>query len=84
MTLTEFLEREISKDEVDAILLAKWDDIEQDETHALAICEALRRILALHNPCDDWSYGDASTCPELRSIAAIYADRPDFCEEWRA
>lgn len=49
----------------------------------LAECEAKRRILDAHLGCDDVSYSDASTCPDLRIVAAIYADHPDYDEAWR-
>ena len=71
MTLTEFLLSRIAEDEVEAILLAKWDDIGQDATHTLAMCEALRRIVERHTSCDDTSYGEP--CDDLRDLGSIYA-----------
>jgi hypothetical protein len=50
----------------------------------LADCEAKSRIINLHNPCADWSYGDATTCPELVALASVYADHPDYRDKWRA
>jgi hypothetical protein len=49
----------------------------------LAEVEAKRRMMELHDHCDDWAYGDPSTCPELRLLALPYADHPDYREEWR-
>jgi hypothetical protein len=55
----------------------------------LAECEAKRRIVALHAPDDEGfhichdSLADDSDCGELRALAAIYADHPDYREEWK-
>ena len=60
-----------------------------DPAHVLAVCEAHRRIVALHAPDDEGfhichdSLADDSDCGELRALAAIYADRDGFREEWR-
>lgn len=56
-------------------------------------CEAKRRIVAEH-PLDDegFCYDDAThshgckwhwPCPTLRALASVYADHPDYHEEWR-
>jgi hypothetical protein len=39
-------------------------------------------MVAMHTTCDDVSYGDASTCPEIRAIASVYAGHPDYQQEW--
>lgn len=46
-------------------------------------CAAKREIIERHSHCDDVSYGDASTCPEVSTLAAVYAGHPDYQEEWR-
>lgn len=43
----------------------------------LAECEAKRKIIAFH---ENWP---APTAPMLLAMAQIYADHPDFREEWR-
>jgi hypothetical protein len=58
--------------------IAHWDP-----RRVLRECAALRLVVTLHNPCDDWSYGDPSTCPELVALAAIYGDHPDYREGWK-
>ena len=45
--------------------------------------EAKRRIVERHTGCDDVSYGDAATCPDIRALAAVYAEHPDYDPEWR-
>jgi hypothetical protein len=52
-------------------------------SRVLAECEAKRQIIERHSGCDDVSYGDASTCPDMRDLVSVYADHPDFREEWR-
>lgn len=54
------------------------------DAEVLAECRAKRRIVERHSACDDVSSGDPSTCPDLRDLAAIHADHPDYREEWRA
>jgi len=49
----------------------------------LAECEAKRRIVERHRSCDDVSFGDQSTCPDLCDLALPYADRPGYQEAWR-
>ena len=50
----------------------------------LSECRAKRSLVDSHSGCDDVSYGDASTCPVVRALASVYADHPDFRQEWRA
>jgi len=57
--------------------VARWDP-----ARVLAECKAKRAILAMHETCDDVSYGDASTCPETRTLAAVYSTHPDYRQEW--
>ena len=97
MTITEFLLARIAEDEqkarqgdhrdrghdIDWASMAEGDVLIIGTDRVLAECEAKRRIVALHTSCDDVSYGDPSTCPEMRILASVYADHPDFRAEWR-
>ena len=63
----------------------------------LAECEAKRRIVEEHGPfweddspslcrvCHDYAAHDAaaSPCRTLRLLATVYADHPDYRQEWR-
>ena len=58
---------------------------------ALAECEAKRRVVEEHSPYDEeWcsSCGDVPQvdypCLTVRALAAVYADHPDYRDEWRA
>ncbi len=56
-------------------------------TRLLAECEAKRRIVErcaaiLVNPCGDYS-ADFAADEILAALASVYADHPDYCEEWR-
>lgn len=48
----------------------------------LAECKAKRAIVDRHSQCDDVSFGDASTCPDMCALAQPYADHPDFESGW--
>jgi hypothetical protein len=56
----------------------------------LAECAAKRRIVELHSgendtPCQSWAGNYTyEPCPTLRALASVYADHPEFREEWRA
>ena len=51
-----------------------------DPARALAECEAKRRIVSL----DDLDGGqDDGHVHALRCLASVYADHPDFRDEWR-
>lgn len=65
----------------------------------LAECEAKRRIVMRHVSIDGRCLGCGmetvavvsiglgvlvTHCPELRYVAAVYADHPDYREEWRS
>jgi hypothetical protein len=54
------------------------------DAELLAECKAKRRIVERHSSCGDVSDGDPSSCPDIRDLAAIHADHPDYREEWRA
>lgn len=66
-------------------------------SRVLAECEAKRRIVDLHQAADV-DYGLESCfscgardgwhdlpfpCPTLKALAAVYADHPDYRDEWR-
>ena len=57
--------------------------VRDDPARVLAEVEAKRRIVNRHSACDDVSYGDPSTCPDLRDLALPYAGHPDYDERWR-
>jgi hypothetical protein len=93
MTITEFLEARIEEDERHAssgwssLRDTRWDtdDYGRDmltPSAVLAECAAKRELVEIHTTCDDVSYGDASTCPEIRTLAAVYKDHPDYQQEW--
>lgn len=51
----------------------------------LAECDAKRRIVERH-PRDHAScatYWDRETCAALLDLAAVYADHPDYQQEWK-
>jgi hypothetical protein len=54
------------------------------DAEVLAECRAKRRIVERHSDCDDASSGDPASCADIRDLAAVHADHPDFREEWRA
>jgi hypothetical protein len=96
MEITEFLEARIAEDEAAAEQLThifhgpgtqmyvaeSWIQSPLKKKRFLAECAAKRAIMSRHASCDDVSYGDASTCPEIRTLAAIYSDHPDYQPEW--
>lgn len=88
MTLTEFLLARIAEDEATANNVTRFevrDGIPGKyviKDRVLAECEAKRRIIGYLPPVDgpgrDWyRFG-------LLQMASVYADHPDFREEWRA
>jgi hypothetical protein len=98
LTLADFLLARIAEDEaaVDVrsrIRVDYWTDAEQDacdrvgSARVLAECEARRKIVGrytrLHEtvPVDPGSYLEARAA--VRYLAAVYADHPDYREEWR-
>ncbi|GAA1138517.1 DUF6221 family protein [Nocardioides aquiterrae] len=90
MTLTDFLLARIAEDVAGAeaadAVPAPWGF--WDDGRVLAECEAKRRIVGLHgrvDPCDahDGATLETVECDTLRALAAVYADHPDYREEWR-
>lgn len=94
MTITEFLEARISQDEDHARKLAETDrrpvlSLANTINHPqrlLAECAAKRAIIGLHSPTDPCDAHDEQlntvSCDTLRTLAAIYADHPDYKTEW--
>lgn len=96
MTITEFLLARIEEDEHAARQgdhrdvgndIGWWSMSEGDVLHigtdrVLAECEAKRRMVDRHSACDDVSYGDASSCPDMRDLASVYVDHPDYDAAW--
>lgn len=80
LTLTDFLLARIEEDEEGARIHPR----EWWSTRLEVECKAKRRIVARHSVCDDVSYGDASSCPDMRDLARIYADHEDCRQEWWA
>ena len=76
MTLNEFLLARIADDS------RKHTNDRDTRRRIDAECAAKCRIVELHRDCDDVAYGDDSTCPELRALATVYADHPDYRQEW--
>ncbi len=95
MSITEFLLARVTEDETAATedsaemsrsaVSIQFDCATQERfnpSRILAECAAKRAISERHASCDDVSYGDASTCPEMRTLAGVYADHPDYQQEW--
>jgi hypothetical protein len=79
MNLTEFLLARIAEDEGSPPTCSR----------VLADCEAKRRIVERHRSKPDtggWycaGCGDDWPCEDLRDLASVYADHPDYDEAWR-
>jgi hypothetical protein len=58
-----------------------------DPARVLAEVEAKRRIIAEHHPVDPCDAHDASfdtiPCDTLLALASVYAEHPDYREEWK-
>lgn len=88
MTITEFLEARIAEDEARAKYVSEYGDTGGlfTPTRVLAECAAKRAIIAEHAPVDPCDAHDAMfstiTCDTIRALAAVYADHPDYQQEW--
>ena len=91
MTLTEFLLARIAEDRSRSVhatgcpygLSGGVDDCEcREGQRNRAECEAKRLIIELHGS-QLTTDGRPYWSPELRALAAVYADHPDYREEWR-
>ena len=92
MTITEFLLARIAEDERHARKLAETDRrpvlalaiTANHPQRVLAECEAKRRIVERAGFLIDEPDGLGNLCEGiLTDLAAIYADHPDYREEWR-
>lgn len=57
-----------------------------DPARVLAEVEAKRQIVEHHgepHECPEYDVAWDSPCPTLRHLAAVYADHPDYREEWK-
>lgn len=94
MTITEFLLARITEDEDAA---REWYGTgtvaNRRDDFWLAECAAKRRIVKIHaDPRADVVVDgvvlvtvclQAEDCPTLRALVMVYADHPDYREEWR-
>lgn len=84
-TLTQFLRARIAEDEATARVANDWNFTA--EARVLAECEAKRRIVESAEFVRDTPsiHDDARTFMSnvLRRLAAVYAEHPDYREEWR-
>jgi hypothetical protein len=67
-----------------------WPAVERITARVLAECEAKRRIVAEHSSYMSGNYCTAhdgrylvDQCPTLLTVASVYADHPDYRDEWR-
>lgn len=98
--IAEFILARVGEREADVVTAGDVIDCEYATgLHLLphevkAECEALRRIVQLHpqnlNSCDTCTNMDYVglvddwPCPTMKAVASIWADHPDFREEWSA
>lgn len=73
------------REPADAVHMVRWHS-----DRVLAEVEAKRRIMTRHHDFRGWCDGCGndltyriSECPELRDLASVYADHPDYRQEWR-
>lgn len=60
---------------------AKRRIIERHSPHSMGECRTCERPHWGVNICDHCER--AAPCPDLRDLAAVYADHPDYLPEWR-
>lgn len=99
MTIVEFLLARIAEDETEArecsdpYAQGNWRTYENDvgtiamtKDRALAECAAKRAIVERNEPYDDIQVRRQTRTlagDTLRDLAAVYADHPDYREEWK-
>lgn len=84
-TLTEFLLERIAEDEENArryVVALPDGDLAPLMLRMLAECEAKRRIVEYFSRSSQAFWGEIALVP-LGAIAAVWADHPDYREEWR-
>lgn len=95
MTITEFLEARIEEDERRANY---YGPLAMGTARVLAECAAKQAIIGMHRRTMDIygdALGDTCTtcvssgpdaqgypCDTLKALAAVYADHPDYKQEW--
>lgn len=88
MTLTEFLLARIAEDEAAGTRLVLREMLSCPvcgesvvDYVTPATINGRDELLSI----EGWEYTDAPDAAEatLRDLAAVYADHPDYCEEWR-
>lgn len=88
MTITEFLLARIAEKYEEAVRMAGSPFLAQQvgSARVLAECKAMREIVEWWAPWDGEVYDgwtDAANVV-LPILASVYADHPDYREEWRA
>jgi hypothetical protein len=87
LTVTEFVLARIAEDEADADGIDRYriyDDARWNPARVLAQCAAMRKIV---ERCAQVDYAMPSTHLAhglIAELASIWADHPDFRQEWRA
>lgn len=82
----------VAADQGDGVWIADGREVEDarhvcilfDPREVLAECEAKRRIVEHFTKHRNWQefYGAIAMVP-LKALASVYADHPDYREEWR-
>ena len=85
MTLTEFLTARLDEDEELARVSSVFVDGEfRDDVRALREVEAKRAIVRGCDPYGGgWDLREGVRDGLLRALASVYADHPDYAEDWR-
>lgn len=86
LTLTEFLLARIAEDEADAEANRPTGRLlgpRERYARRVAECEAKRRIVELLAPVVTARFTEVRPRDTLRHLAAVYADHPDYRDEWR-
>lgn len=99
MTIVEFLDARLKEDLVGAAITPPhpdWHDRMNHGEHLVRIIATLRAIVAEHSEsepsrpqryCIVCASGDGNgedwPCEEIRTIATVYSDHPDYQQEWK-
>lgn len=84
MTLTEFLLARIAEDEDVAQMASPgpWK-VRYSPARVLAECEAKREIVMCAQSPVIWGDSAGALAHCCQSLAAVYADHPDYLPEWK-